>query len=512
MSDEESSLRALRKLPESLRRPAAGFASQVYGLDENGRPKFWTARKGNIDDLLSIGTITPDLLTLGTHVSPTSSIPYAGAPMRAIRKWLEKNGEMLVPELSRNAERRQRVLKRAIREEAALDAPKGLIENALEAAGTMGAQVPLPATKAKAASGAARKFLGAIPEYLGPTIRPSKGAYLSGTLGGGLLGAASGEAPPEEKAGGGFMNSRGLKPRGALRFGYGGGVHYQAGQGPFGVTRITMSAPSSGASTTVSNRLPNGQSTGTATPYSNTTRTSSGRQRAAPLSMDDYLNYGMRAAQKFYIADGGEVKRADAAISRANVALNRLKSRMDQQKPAAKKPAKKADGGKVTLAANALKAIQEAVGHLQNRDVRNAIATLRNSKEALAHPEVMKAQDELRYIEGRNQGTKRLQQLVQPKTPLGLAMGGEVEEPESAADAEDPKMLYVEMQQLVAAIQSGRLTHEEEEEAQQRIEEIEQLLGAMGVQLPGFDGGGGEPAMPDPAQALAALGMGEGIE
>lgn len=514
MSDD-SSLRALRKLPEGVARPLSGFASQVYGLDENGRPKFWTLRKGNVDELLSMPTIVPELLKLGTYANPTSGIPYVGAPMRKAREWLEEHGESLVPEVSRDAERRQRALKRAIRQEAALSAPQGLAENTLESLGTMAGQLPLPASKAKQGTGLIKRLLGAIPEYLGPTIVPKRGNYLTGTVAGGVLGSLNEDEPETEetKARGGYMNSTGMRPRGALRFGYGGAaqlVEQQRRQNaPYGLTNIQMSAPSSGTPTTSASPFL-GSSSSTNAPAAPTraaVMTAQPRTRAAPLNMDDYLNYGMRAAKKFYSADGGEVRRADEAIDRANRAISRLSARVQQQAPV-----KKADGGKAGLAANAIKAVQEAIGHLQNRDFRNARLVLQKSKEALAHPEVAKADEELRYIEGRNKGTRRLQALVEEKTPLGLAEGG----PAAGAmpeGADDPQMLYVEMQQLVAAVQSGRLTHEEEEQASDRIDEIEQLLTGMGVQLPGIGdagGGGGGMAPPmgaDPSMMMGAMGQ-----
>lgn len=683
MSDERSSLSVLRNLPESVKRPIAGLASQSYGLDENGRPKYWTLRRGFVDDLLSMPTLLPELLKLGTELSPASHIPYLGAPMRKQREWLEAHGESLVPEFARDAERRQRMLKRAIRQEMQLSAPEGVVDRTLEGLGTMAGQLPIPANKAKAASSVLGKIFGAIPEYLGPTIKPSASNYVSGAVAGGVLGGGddvpdSGEYapvleqiakeyprlgkhldnvavergpdlgdgrqleyyPPDEewnpypgrstieiykknlnpgelrnliagetmhllggrnekgepvdsrfstmkdaliksrtpqqraidervwkaqyanqmpledfiqrsrgdeyvmgylfpdaadewrkqgtytdeqkklleqmrshlqttdepaqKAHGGYMDGMRMRPRGALRFGYGGAAHLRVAQqnqqAPFGLTELRMNAPSSGAPTTVTGQqqrpfgVPaSGQST-TAAPAQRVNPMMAARTRAPQLNMDDYLNYGMRAAKKFYMADGGEVQRADIAINRANEAIRRLSARVQQ-------PQKKADGGKAGLAKGAIDAIRQAIGHLQNRDIRNARAVLQQSKEALAHPEVKQADYELSHIQGRNKGTERLRKLVEPQTPLGLADGGEAALPDSA---EDPQMLYVEMQQLIAAVQSGRLSAEEQEQAADRIDDIEQLLTAMGVQLPGVaDAGGG---------LMPGMGVGMGMD
>ncbi len=680
MSEQQASaLGALRNLPEAMKRPIAGFASQLYGLDKSGRPSFSALRKGNIDDLLSMPTILPELLKLGIDLSPVSHIPYVGAPLRKEREWLEAHGDSLVPEISRDAERRQRTLKRAIRQDMQLTAPEGFGERTLEGLGTMAGQIPIPATKAKAATSVLRRIMGAVPEYLGPTIRPGAGNYLSGAIAGGALSGGENEpesgeyapvleqigaeyprigkqlgnfavergpnlsdgrqleyyAPdeewnpypgkstieiykgdvkpgelrnliagetmhllggrgeggepndaafaamkdaliksrtpeqraidqrvweeryadqmpyddyiqrsradeyvmgylfpdaadewrkqntytdeqkdlleqmrahlrtadePESKAHGGYMQKpMGMRPRGALQLGNGGAAFLLQQQrnrtAPFGLSTINMNSPSSGAPTTVTNApLSGGTSAPAQTPAVPAPATG-GRMRAQPLNMDDYLNYGMRAAKKFYIADGGPVRRADHAIDAATVALRKLSARMGQPK----KPVKKADGGKATMAANVIKAVQDTLGHIANRDVRSAIETLRASKEALKHPEISKAHDELRYIEGRNKGTKRLQALVEKGPPLGLADGGEAEAlPESS---QDPQMLYVEMQQLIAAIQSGRLSPEEEEEAAGRVDEIQQVLTSLGVQLPGVgggEGGGMMPAMEEP--------------
>src|ERR1044072_6430894 len=195
MSEDKSSLSVLRNLPESVKRPLAGLASQTYGLDESGRPKYWTLRRGFVDDLLSMPTLVPELLKLGTELSPASHIPYLGAPMRKEREWLEAHGESLVPEFARDAERRQRMLKRAIRQEMQLTAPEGVVDRTLEGLGTMAGQVPIPANKAKAASSVLGKLFGAIPEYLGPTIKPSAGNYLRGAVASGVLGG--GEDAPD---------------------------------------------------------------------------------------------------------------------------------------------------------------------------------------------------------------------------------------------------------------------------------------------------------------------------
>lgn len=685
MSEEKGSLHVLRNLPETVKRPLAGFASQAYGLDESGRPKFWTMRKGNVDDVLSWPTLLPSLLKAGIEINPMSRVPILGAPLRKEREWLEAHGDSLVPEISRDAERRQRALKRAIRQDMQLGAPEGVADRSLEALGTMAGQLPIPATKAKAASSAIRRTLTAIPEYLGPTIKPSRSNYLTGALAGGVLGGGDDEpdageyapvlekiaeqypqigkhlgnfavergpnlsdgrqleyyapdeswnpypgkstieiykqniAPdelqnliagetlhllggrnakgeltdakfaalkdaliesrtpdqrlidarvwkerhadqmpydefikrsradeyamgylfpdaadewrkqgtytdeqkqlleqmrqhlqtadePAQKAHGGYMNgSRQMRPRGALRFGYGGMAQLAAGQqqGPFGLTNIEMANRLSGAPTTSTNQIVGTQpinGSNTQTPVSAPTMS---RSRARPMSMDDYLNYGMRAAKKFYIADGGAVTRADLAINGATEALRKLSARVGQSKKPVKRAVKKADGGKAGITASLLKTIQEALEHARNKDIGQALRTLGNSKEALAHPEVSRARDQMRYIEGRRKGTEALDALVAKQgPPLGLADGGEVEgalmEP-----SEDPKMLYTEMQQLVAAVQSGHLSHEEEEQAADRIEEIEELLSAMGVQLPGFgDSSGGMPPNMPPEMGM----------
>jgi hypothetical protein len=674
-----------------MKRPIAGFASQAYGLDESGRPKFWTLRKGNVDDALSWPTLIPSLLKTGIEISPISHLPFIGAPLRKQREWLEAHGDSLVPEISRDAVRRQRTLKRAIRQDMQLSAPENVADRTLEGIGTMAGQMPIPATKAKAASSVMRRILGAVPEYLGPTIKPRAGNYLSGSLAGGILGGGDDEPdqgeyapvltqiaeqyprigshldsfavergpnlsdgrqleyyPPDEawnphpgkstieiykpdvepdelrnliagetlhllggrnekgvpndakfaalkdaliesrtpdqrstdarvwkeryadqmpyedfikrsradeyamgylfpdaadewrkqntytdeqkklleqmrahlqtaeepaqKAHGGYMQgSRGMRPRGALRFGYGGMAQLAAGQqqGPFGLTSIEMANRFSGAPTTSTNQIIGTQPINGASKPTPMSAPVMNRARARPMSMDDYLNYGMRAAKKFYVADGGPVTRADLAINSATEALRKLSARVGQSRPV-KRPVRRADGGKAGITASLLNTIQEALEHARNRDIGQALRTLGASKEALAHPEVAKARDQMRYVEGRRKGTDALNALVAKQgPPLGLADGGEAEG--ALPDAsEDPQMLFVEMQQLIAAVQSGRLSHEEEEQASERIDAIEQLLTSMGVPLPGFgDPGGGLP--PDPGGGMTA-GLGVNAE
>lgn len=54
-----------------------------------------------------------------------------------------------------------------------------------------------------------------------------------------------------------------------------------------------------------------------------------------------------------------------------------------------------ADGGKVSLAAAALNAVKNAISHIENGDHASALATLRASPAAMAHPEVRAAASQL---------------------------------------------------------------------------------------------------------------------
>lgn len=160
------------KNPEARAHLVAGLAGQLYGLDKDRKPAFLGGfdsdpNPGIVDEILAI----PNLLEL-VGIDP--------------------------PEVSKHAQADLDELHKKILAEMHLKEPHGLTENLASAAGTMLGQIPIGGgalTKAAEEGPSAleilKKAASSPIEWLGPTIHPSLGNYLSGTLFGGGLGALS---------------------------------------------------------------------------------------------------------------------------------------------------------------------------------------------------------------------------------------------------------------------------------------------------------------------------------
>lgn len=161
-------------------RPAAGFLSQIMGIDEKGNVGFGLDNAvKDPKDRKNLGMVD-EVLSLPTLVELLGFDP---------------------PEFAEDAAERLEVLKNAIRDDMGIEPPRGFLENAGEALGTMGAQLPVPGKKkvdiavegGKGALSAAKrvlkKVLGSAPEFFSPTIQPKVSNYLSGAGFGGLLGS-----------------------------------------------------------------------------------------------------------------------------------------------------------------------------------------------------------------------------------------------------------------------------------------------------------------------------------
>jgi hypothetical protein len=211
----------------ALARVAAGLSSQVAGLSPSGHAQFG-AMPGLVNETLSLPAGLTDIgkgvADLGGAVADRlPAMRNAGgnagvAAVQAIRDGLnrlqEKYGD-LAPKWSRDAEARSTQLHNAVHQDMGLSDPRGAIENGAEAGGMMLGQVPIPGAEAKEASTGLRGTLGllkhAIPEWLGPTIRPSVKNYGAGTLAGGLLGAAGSGADDSRALAPDPDNSSGMK-------------------------------------------------------------------------------------------------------------------------------------------------------------------------------------------------------------------------------------------------------------------------------------------------------------
>lgn len=149
-----------------------GLAGQLYGLDKSGKPAFL----GGLDSDPNPGVVD-EILEIPTLLSVLGIDP---------------------PEVSKQAEANLAKLHEKLRAEMHLQEPHGLTENLASAAGSMLGQIPLgggalseAAEEGPSALSILKKAASAPIEWLGPTIHPSLGNYLSGTLFGGGVGALS---------------------------------------------------------------------------------------------------------------------------------------------------------------------------------------------------------------------------------------------------------------------------------------------------------------------------------
>jgi hypothetical protein len=438
-SKKESELRQLRKLNKHAARPATGLASQIYGLDEKGKAKLG-ATPGLVNEIISLPTLLPALSWLAARLGSGPGGPKF--PGQA--EFIEEQMQRLVPGASREAEKVQEELRQAVREEAGLKAPVGFVEGAEDALGTMLGQLPIGGAK-KLGTGA--RAVRAFPEYVLPTVRPSVGAYTSGTLGGGALNALADEAE-EPKAQGGYMS-----PVPRQRFAIGGLAHFLKKYMKERANRVSITMQPQG-------RM---------------------RNDALMLSPSDYMNYGTGPAQSFYSnMQGGSqamspFAQTDKKVGHAMKDLGRLTQKM-------------AEGGKVAVSQKGLAAIKEAISHLQGRDRARAVETLRRSREALAHPGASEAHRVLATDSGIGPATRVLNKLVEEagntRGVPTLAEGGEVDS--SMQDA-NPSALYAEYVQLVEQLEGGAFDEAQQAAAITRLEQIEQALEALGIDVVGDD-------------------------
>lgn len=209
----------------ALARVASGLASQVAGQTRSGRVEF--GRLPNlVDEIKSLPAGVTDLGLGAANLLGGLSDKYINTHMPgtvgdtlsrlrdAANAYVEKHGDP-APQWSRDAEARANAMHGSVNKLMGLSNPKGFIENAADATGTMLGQLPIPGAEAKTVTRGGKAGLAAlakaIPEYLGPTVRPSLRNYATGALGGGALGALASPAeaapvPPPE--GGPPMNGR----------------------------------------------------------------------------------------------------------------------------------------------------------------------------------------------------------------------------------------------------------------------------------------------------------------
>jgi hypothetical protein len=482
-SKEKSELQQLRKLNPHLARPLSGLASQIYGLDEKGKAKVG-ATPGIVNEILSLPTLLPSLswlvAKLGGGLGPGRAFPRTA-------DIIAQNMERLVPGASHEAEAEQTALREAVRREAGLKAPSGFVEGAEDALGTMLGQLPIGAAKKVGSMG---RVVGALPEYLLPTVRPSIGAYTSGSVAGGVANLLADEEE-EHKARGGYMPSvsrrqaglmaaaahdpeiarrRGIPMSVAREFNRADRSQPTQRFGQGGLAKFLQQVRNQRGMTTSITMQPKGRM----------------RNDALMLSPSDYLSYGTGPAQSFYSQMQGSGQAmspfagTDKKVGRAMKDLGRLTQKM-------------ADGGKVAMSQKALHAVKDAISHLQGRDRARAVETLRASREALAHPGVGGAHRALATDSGIGPATKVLNKLVEEAGNVrgvpALADGGEVEmemgaAPEQMQDAQ-PAALYAEYVQLVQQLEQGALEEDQQMAVITRLQQIEGALEALGIDVVG---------------------------
>jgi hypothetical protein len=474
-SKKESELRQLRKLSKHAARPATGLASQIYGLDEQGKAKLG-ATPGIVNEILSLPTLLPALSWLAARVGSGPGGPKF--PGQA--EFIEEQMQRLVPGASREAEKVQEELRQAVREEAGLKAPIGFVEGAEDALGTMLGQLPIGGAK-KLGTGA--RAIRAFPEYVLPTVRPSVGAYTSGTVGGGVLNALADEAE-ETKSRGGYMPSVSRRQAGLMAAAAHNPQIARERGIPMHVARDFNRADRAGGA----QRFALGGLAHFLKKYmkeranrANITMQPQSRGNPLMLSPSDYLTYGMGPAQSFYSnMQGGSqamspFAQTDKKVGSAMKDLGRLTQKM-------------AEGGKVAVSQKGLAAIKEAISHLQGRDRARAVETLRRSREALAHPAASEAQRVLATDSGIGPATRVLNKLVEEagntRGVPTLAEGGEVDS--SMQDA-NPSALYAEYVQLVEQLEGDVLDEAQQAAAITRLEQIEHALEALGIDVVGDD-------------------------
>jgi len=176
-------------LPRALRSLVTQFAT----LGPDGQPALpgihgkSVDQPGLVDSALSLPELGPllgQLLVAADQKWPSTT------PLKNLDFGFEKLANWDTPQWSKDAAERYSRLDTATRTGMGLSRPRGFGEHAADSLGVMAGQIPLigGVREAGTAAKGVRRVLGAVPEYLGPTITPSVGAYSSGTIGGGALG------------------------------------------------------------------------------------------------------------------------------------------------------------------------------------------------------------------------------------------------------------------------------------------------------------------------------------
>lgn len=186
-------------IEDSLARPMSGLASQLMSYNESTGEVENAAmanlrRIWNADARRKAG-LPPEKRPIPGIVSDTLALPN-----------ILGNG----PQWSQDMQKLADNTHEGVNVGMGLDAPQGFRQHALDSAGVMLGQLPVPG-KAKVeavtdtAKGAlalmkkyGKKALGAPIEFMSPTVEPKMSNYLFGTAAGGGLGALGDEVPLEE--------------------------------------------------------------------------------------------------------------------------------------------------------------------------------------------------------------------------------------------------------------------------------------------------------------------------
>lgn len=187
-------------IEDSLARPLSGFASQFAGEDPNEPGKLVFPPYENIkrvwkaDERRKAG-LPPEKMAIPGMIQDTLSLPsvFGGGP-----QWAQ--------DASASADR----IHSAVDEGMNLAPPKGFRQHALNSAGMMAAQIPVPGSAAvnkaddigKGALQILKKYgmkaLKSPVEFLSPTVDPKMSNYLFGALAGGGIGMLGDEEEPVE--------------------------------------------------------------------------------------------------------------------------------------------------------------------------------------------------------------------------------------------------------------------------------------------------------------------------
>lgn len=363
-----------------------GLASMLGTLDEDTGQVGWGGRPGLIDEFIGLPAAFSDN----------------------------------APEWAQAAARRSERLRGRVHEMMPDVVPTGTLENIVEAGGEMAGQLPIPAgwvgKLGKLGANAPKylKYTGKIPgafmEYLSPTINPSVGNYVSGAVAGGLLGNL---AEPDMLEPTDFENYE---------------DPYEGGGVPFPNSPLIVPEK------TDMNDL-----TSMVRKYGGGGKVRNVERIVNRLSRKGASQYDFARARKF--ARKLNSPEAHSALNRAADAGGRfdemglekdyfdLEDNLQLFHDLMKKTGRFAGGGKVMGAASAIRAIKNAISHLENNDRMSAIRELSTSKEAMASPNVQRIMQMLRGPENR-MGLPSLRKEVEADTnattmPL-LAGGGKV--------------------------------------------------------------------------------------